>query len=133
MEQVEIDFWPRCDDGSLPATAALYQWASYLAEATADAYKPLVYNTQTRQMLERSGFVNIDEEVIRIPFNAWSSDPHQKQIGNWYMLGLVEYIDALTLAPLTRMKGWRKADVDRLCADAKREIMSKKYHVYCNM
>ena len=133
MEQVELDFFPRCDDGSLPPSSQLYQWARYLAEATERAYKPLAYNQHTRQMLEGSGFVDISEQVIRIPFNSWPSDYHQKDIGRWYTLGLTEGLEALTMAPLTRMSGWKKEQVDRLIKETKREIISKKYHVYCNM
>jgi len=133
MEQVEIDMVPRCDDGTLPANSHLVQWSRLLLDATARAYRPIAYNTETRSMLERSGFVEIQEQVIRVPLNPWPADPHLKDIGRWYNLGLTEGLEALTLGPLTRMSQWTPADVNRLIADAKREICSKKYHTYCNM
>lgn len=133
LEHVEMDFWPRCDDGSLPPNSALVNWGRYLYEATQLAYRPIAYNTETRSMLERQGFVEIQEQVIRVPMNPWPSDPHMKDIGRWYNLGITQGLEALTLGPLTRMSGWKKADVDTLVADAKREVCSKKYHVYCNM
>ncbi|KAH8813337.1 S-adenosyl-L-methionine-dependent methyltransferase [Xylogone sp. PMI_703] len=133
LEHVELDLWPRCDDGSLPANSALINWGRYLYEATNQAYRPIAYNTETRAMLERQGFVEIQEQVIRVPMNPWPNDPHMKDIGRWYNLGITQGLEALTLGPLTRMSGWNKADVDRLVADAKRDICSKKYHVYCNM
>jgi hypothetical protein len=104
-----------------------------LADATARAYKPLAYNTQTRQMLSALGFVDLTEHIIKVPMNPWPSDPHQKDIGRWYNLGLVQGLEALSLGPLTRVNLWKKSDVDRLVAEAKKEICSKKYHVYCNM
>jgi hypothetical protein len=133
MEQVEIDFFPRCDDGSLPPNSQLVQWGRLLVEASERAYKPLAYNVHTRQMLETQGFVDITEQIIRVPMNPWPADPHQKDIGRWYNLGLCQGLEAMSLGPLTRMSGWRKESVDRLVADAKREICSKKHHVYCNM
>jgi len=133
MEQVELDFSPRCDDGTLPANAALYHWARNLTEATERAYKPLAYNTNTRQMLEGQGFVDISEQIVRVPLNPWPTDPHQKDIGRWYNLGLVQGLEALSLGPLTRISSWKKEHVDRLVSDAKKEICAKKYHVYCNM
>ncbi|RFU27415.1 hypothetical protein B7463_g8910, partial [Scytalidium lignicola] len=133
LEHVELDMWPRCDDGTLPANSALINWARYLYEATNLAYRPMAYNTETRAMLERQGFVEIQEQVIKIPMNPWPSDPHMKDIGRWYNLGITQGLEALTIGPLTRMSGWKKVDVDRVVADAKREICSKKYHVYCNM
>jgi len=133
MEQVEIDFFPRCDDGSLPPTAALYRWGRYLLEAFERAFKPLAYNTRTRQHLELTGFVDITEQIIRVPLNPWPADPHQRDIGRWYNLGLTQGLEAMSLAPLTRMLQWSKEDVDKLIAEVKREVCSRKYHAYCNM
>lgn len=133
LEHVEIDMEPRCDDGTLPADSSIIQWSRLLFDATERAYRPLAYNHETGPMLQRAGFVDIKEEVIKIPLNPWESDPHQKDIGRWYNLGLTQGLEALTTAPLTRMSQWTKADVDRLIADVKREVCSKRFHVYCNM
>ena len=84
-------------------------------------------------MLEGAGFVEIQEQVIQVPMNPWPADPHLKDIGRWYNLGFTEGLEAMTLAPLTRMSGWRKADVDRLVADVKKEVCNRKFHAYCNM
>ena len=135
LEHVEIDIVPRCDDGSLPTPneSALIQWSQFLLEATQIAARPLAYNVDTRVMLERQGFVEIQEQVIKVPLNPWPTDPHLKDIGRWYNLGLTQGLEALTLGPITRILRWKKSDVDRLIADAKREICLKKYHAYCNM
>lgn len=133
MEQVEIDFYPRCDDGTLPPNSALIRWGNLLSEASERAYKPLAYNTQTRQMLEGQGFVDIAEQIIQIPFNSWPADQRQKEVGRWYNLGLLQGLEAMSLGPLTRMLNWSKIDVDRLVAEVKKEICSRKFHVYCNM
>ena len=133
MEHVEIDFTPKCDDGSLPRNAALMDWSHQLMNATEKAYKPMAYNTGTRDMLQHAGFVEVTEEVIRIPFHPWPSDPHQKDIGRWFILGLFQGLEALTLGPLTRVLGRNREDVEKLVAEVKREICTKKYHVFCEM
>lgn len=102
-------------------------------EATARALRPLAYNTQTRAMLEHAGFVEISEQVIKVPLNPWPADPHLKEVGAWYNLGLTQGLEALSLGPLTRVNHWSKADVESLVSSAKRDICSKKYHSYCNM
>ncbi|CZT00557.1 related to methyltransferase [Rhynchosporium agropyri] len=133
LEHVEIDMEPRCDDGTLPADSSIIQWTKLLFDATAQAYRPLQYNHRTGAMLQEIGFVDINEQIIKVPLNPWENDPQLKDIGRWYNLGLTQGLDALTTAPLTRMFGWSKVDVDRLVANVKREICSKKLHVYCNM
>ena len=133
IEHVEIDFTPKCDDGSLPRNTALLDWLHHLMNATQEACKPMAYNTQTRAMLQYAGFIEVAEQVIRIPFNPWPSSPHEKSIGRWFNLGLCQGLEALTLGPLTRIRGWNREGVDKLVAGVKREICTKKYHVYCEM
>jgi hypothetical protein len=84
-------------------------------------------------MLERQGFVEVSEEVIKVPLNPWPKDLHEKDIGRWYNLGLTHGLEALTLGPLMRVSGWPREPVDKLIADAKREICTKRFHTYCNM
>jgi hypothetical protein len=84
-------------------------------------------------MLDGQGFVDIREQIIRVPLNPWPSDHHQKDIGRWYNLGLVQGLEAMSLGPLSRMFGWKKEDIDRLTVEAKRDICLKKNHVYCYM
>jgi hypothetical protein len=133
MEHVEIDFYPRCDDDTLPPNAAIFHWARLLIDATDTACKPLAYNPDIRNQLQRTGFVDINEQVIRVPMNPWPTDPHQREIGRWYNLGLCQNLEAMSLGPLTRIQNWSKEDVEKLIADVKREICSRKFQVYCNM
>lgn len=133
IEHIEIDFAPKCDDGSLPRDAALVDWLDLLMDATEEACKPLAYNTETEAMLQKAGFVEVTEQVIKIPFNCWPSDTHQKDIGAWFSLGLSQGLEALTLGPLTRIRHWDREAVEELVAKVKRDIRTEKYHVYCKM
>ncbi|TVY23017.1 Secondary metabolism regulator LAE1 [Lachnellula hyalina] len=133
VEHVEIDMLPRCDDGTLPLNSQLVNWTRAIYEATELAYRPMAYNTQTRAMLESVGFVDISEEVIKIPLNPWPTDPHLKDIGRWYNLGLTQGLEALSLAPLMRVKNWKRSEVDQIVQEVKMEVCSKRIHAYCNM
>ena len=84
-------------------------------------------------MLQAAGFIDINETVIRAPYNSWPADPHQKEIGRWYNLGLTEGLEALSLAPFTRVFQWPVHSVQRICEDAKKQIVNKKQHGYNNM
>ncbi len=133
LEQVEIDLQPRCDDNSLPEDSALRLWAHYLEDATARAERPIAYNHDTGKVLQEAGFFEIREEVIRVPLNPWPSDAWQREVGRWYNLGFTEGLEALTLGPFTRVLGWRKWDVEKLVGEVKREVCTKRMHVYVNM
>jgi hypothetical protein len=128
-----MDIIPQCRDDSLSPHSPLMAWIHYILDATAAFRRPLAYNTETQVMLERQGFVDIKHEVIEIPLNAWTSDPHTKNVGRWYQLGLIQGLEALTLAPMTRMRGWQKEDVDQLTQEVRRELCNGKVHAFCNM
>ena len=132
MEQVEVDLQPRCDDGTL-LDGPLKQWYECVKDATHRISRPIEYQHNTRQMLQGAGFIDINETVIRAPYNSWPADPHQKEIGRWYNLGLTEGLEALSLAPLMRVYGWPKHSVTSIVDDAKKQVVSKKQHGYNNM
>lgn len=133
MEQVEFDWYPRCDDGSLPSDCALLQWYSLLCQATEGAYKPIAYNTSTRQQLQSAGFTEVAEQIIRIPLNSWPKDKQEHDIGQWCLLGLDLYLEALTLGPFTRVLGWGKQRVDKLLSEVRRDLRTKRFHAYCEL
>jgi len=132
IEQVEIDLLPRCDDGTLHYQPVV-QWYEYLVDATRRVHRSIEYQQNTRQMLETAGFTDIQEQIIRAPFNPWPKDPHQKEIGRWYCVGLAEGLEALSMGPLTRVFNWTAADVRRMAEDVKACITTKKCHGYNNM
>ena len=85
-------------------------------------------------MLERAGFIDIQEQIIRAPYNTWPADPHQKEIGRWYNLGITEGLEALSLAPFTRLFHWPAGEsIKPFCAAVNREVCTRKIHAYNNM
>lgn len=134
IEQVEVDLRPQCDDGTLRPDSHISQWYQYLADATARVSKPIAYESNTGYILRQAGFIDIQETVIRAPYNSWPADPHQKEIGRWYNLGITEGLEALSLAALTRVNRW---DADQhvrpLLAAVRNEMNSRKIHAYNNM
>jgi hypothetical protein len=134
IEHIEIDMEPRCDDYTLPPDSMLTKWYGWLADATHRVSRPIAYEHRTRQLLQAAGFIDIQETVIRVPYNTWPNDPHQKDIGRWYNLGLTEGLEALTFAPLTRVYQWDlNAHVRPVLEGVRREICNRKIHAYNNM
>lgn len=132
FEQVDIDLRPRCDDRTLPY-APVGQWYDWLEDATVRANRSIAYQQDTKQLLEAQGFVDVQTQVIQLPLNPWPSDPHSKEIGRWYNLGLIEGLEAASLGPLTRVYRWPADDVRKLIKEVKTAICNKRYHIYNNL
>ncbi|KAK4940353.1 hypothetical protein LTR28_009166, partial [Elasticomyces elasticus] len=105
FELVEIDYKPRCDDGTLAPDSPLVQWYNYLEDATGRASRPIAYPQNMRQMLTGAGFTDIEHKTIALPYNEWPVDPHQKELGRWQRLAFDECkgIEALSMAAFTRI------------------------------
>ena len=132
FEQVDIDLTPRCDDGTMPIQPVL-EWYQWLEDATARASRSIKYQQDTKQVLEAHGFVDVRTQVIKLPLNPWPADPHLKEIGRWYNLGLIEGLEAVTLGPLTRVYRWSPETVRKIVRDVKAGICNKRFHIYNNL
>jgi len=133
LEQVEIDFEPRCDDGTMAPNSNLVKWYQYLADATERSGKPLKYQHKTGTMLADAGFTEIREFIIQIPYSPWSNDPQLKKIGSWYTLAMSEGLDSLCVAPFHRILGWNQEQINSFLGPVKKEMLSKRVHAYNNM
>jgi hypothetical protein len=133
LEQIEIDFRPMCEDGELPEDSKLRLWASEFITAMERAGKPVTANPNTRGLLEQLGYIEVEHNSRRVPFNPWPTDVQEQELGRWFNLGMTQGIQALTLAPLTRMNGYNKDQVEALVTNVKREICNPNLRAYCTM
>lgn len=134
MEQVEIDFMPRADDGTLPPNSALLQWATYLLDAMDSFNRSIrVDSNVTKQRLVEAGFVDIKEERMKFALNGWPEDNMGRDIGRWFNLGFIQGVEALTLAPLFRALNKTPAEIRSLLERVQQEARSNKVHAYFTM
>ena len=131
LEQVEIDLKPRCENGDVPDR--LRTWYEYLDDATAAGGKPIRYEQATPEILRQQGFVDVREEVIRLPFNTWPESRHERDIGRWYSLCLCEGLEALSLGPFTRVNRWPPGEVKQYNEEVKEIVCNRKYRLYNNL
>lgn len=84
-------------------------------------------------MLQQAGFTEVAEQVIRLPFNDWVPDEYEKEIGKYYLMGLYDWVETLTLGPFSRVLRWDRPRIDKLVADVRAEICTRRHHVYSEM
>jgi len=84
----------------------------------------------TKARLHAAGFVDVSEQVVKFPWSGWHHDPVLKETGLWFLYGMKNGIDAMTLAPLTRIRRWSVEEVRRLVDGVKDELRRQSYHGY---
>jgi hypothetical protein len=90
-----------------------------------------VDSRETMSQLASAGFVDISEQVIRVPFNGWPVDEAEREVGQWFNLGFTMGLEALSLAPLARMRNRTKEEIVDLANKVKMEICTRRVHAYC--
>ncbi|CAJ2499961.1 Uu.00g028140.m01.CDS01 [Anthostomella pinea] len=135
LEHVEIDFRPLCEKGGkIPLQGSkLDEWSRELHEAMSRCGRPMEMESNTAEVLQGIGFVDIEHIQKRVPFNPWSDDPHEKEMGKWFNLAMTQGLEALALAPLTRKNGYSKEKVTEMNTHVRKEICSRELRAYCTM
>ena len=83
-----------------------------------------------RGMMEKAGFINITERVFFTPIGPWPKNRALKEVGLYWRAVLMEGLEAIALAPLTRGLGWEKPEVDVFCAKTRAAYLDKGTHAY---
>ena len=142
FEQVEIDFQPYCDDGTLPRGRLAEWWELYVKPVYIEAKRPLHYDDQRMYYeLGSAGFVDIQHESYRLPMNGWSQDSRSEhRAGMWWNIALSSGhestsglgLEAMSLAALCRHGGgsWTPDQVRRLCDEALQQASDPNVHAY---
>ncbi len=133
LEQVEIDIRPLVDEGGFPENSKFLLWTRELSAAFERARRPLGMDPNTHAMLQHLGFVDIRHDEIRVPFNSWPVDEHLQDMGRWLNLAITQGLLAMSVAPLTRLLGYRSDEVNTLVKEVEKEICDRSIKSYCIM
>lgn len=147
VELVEIDFKPRCDDGTLQDGMLVDWWRVYIRAPYEAINRRLDYNEGTQALLEHVGFTDIQHAVYRIPYHEWSNVPDtnvrnaENRAATWWHIAMSSNGDdtggfgfeAMSLAPLCRINHWSVDHVKRLCNEALAQATDPNVHAYSNL
>ncbi|KAL4892359.1 S-adenosyl-L-methionine-dependent methyltransferase [Aspergillus ambiguus] len=117
------------DEGRL---AALRQWEALMEEAAARFGKRINVAAEQKDLTQRAGFVEVAEQVFRVPFGKWSDDPRMKNIGGFYKYQMQCALEGYTLRLVTKTLGWSKEDTDALLGRVREELQQEELRLYSN-
>ncbi|KAH6982517.1 hypothetical protein EDB80DRAFT_592880 [Ilyonectria destructans] len=114
--------------------SSLSQWAKKLLDAMDQYGRPMrVRPEETQRQLGLAGFEDISETVIKAYYNTWPEDSHEKEVGNWFNLGLSNGLTALSYAAMVKWLRMSKEEVESLCNRVNTDICMLSYHAYCRI
>lgn len=129
IECQEFDLAPKSDDDSISRDNWMVKYWDVVAEGLA---KHGVTSTapQLQEMMEKAGFVNVEQRVFKTPIGTWAKTQNLKEVGIFWREALLLSAKSIALAPLIWGSGWTEDEVDVLCAETRSAYTDKSTHAY---
>ncbi|OGM48008.1 methyltransferase LaeA-like protein [Aspergillus bombycis] len=86
-----------------------------------------------KTQMENAGFVNVRDDVYKLPQSPWPKDPKLKELGRYHQVNMIEAMPPYCYALFTRMLGWHRIEIEALVAGMRRELRDTSLHLYSRL
>ncbi|KAF2459535.1 S-adenosyl-L-methionine-dependent methyltransferase [Lineolata rhizophorae] len=119
-----------CDDSTMTQDNPFLEWTRTQHQAAMNLGRPVRIANKLRKWLEDAGFVDVHEEIFKLPINPWPKDPQFKMLGRFHEACLLDGIQAFSLAFFTRGMSWSKEEVEVYLVNVRKAISDRNVHAY---
>jgi hypothetical protein len=133
LEMAELTFPVQNDDGTLSPDMPIYQWSSYMVEASRRIGQSLENPKYYAPWMREAGFVNVQCVVYKWPANPWPRGKKEKTLGLWNMINTLDGLEGFTMAIFTRVLGWAPEEVTVFLAGVRNDTRNRNVHNYYPM
>ncbi|KAL0943893.1 UMTA [Colletotrichum truncatum] len=130
LELQEADLTLKSDDDTLPSDSAMKKLGKLITEAADTFGRPFIDAPTIKQYLIEVGFEDVTLYCYKWPMNTWPKDSKYKELGNWHLINLLEALEAMAMAPLTRIHNWTREEVNVFLVDVRNEFKNRNIHAY---
>jgi len=92
--------------------------------------KDFTHSRRYKQYFEKAGFVDVTEEHFQWPIGPWAKGERLKMMGMLFRQELVQGLDGVTMALLTRGLGIEPGKVKGWIEEARGNMMDSGIHAY---
>ncbi|KAL1987418.1 hypothetical protein VTN96DRAFT_3800 [Rasamsonia emersonii] len=133
FEQVEMAPGFKSDDGSLDPNTPYGYWHDLGVEVGRKMGKSFETMYEMKGFITEAGFEDIHETTYKWPIGPWMESREDKEIGMWARFHIEEGLENWAMAPLTRVMGWKKEEVEITIMYVKQDLKRKDIHGYHEM
>ncbi|RFN46471.1 hypothetical protein FIE12Z_9306 [Fusarium flagelliforme] len=119
-----------CDDGTIEKAPNAQLWMESMCEACAKFGKPIDGGTEWKERMEKAGFVDIHQEIRKVPIGPWPKDARLKEIGKYQVVQELKVIDSYTPKLFEHALGWTAQEIHVFMAKVKKELKDPSIHLY---
>ncbi|PNP82084.1 hypothetical protein FNYG_04645 [Fusarium nygamai] len=130
VELQGVDARFESDDGTLDKAPNAKSWMKHLIEACAKFGKPVDCADKWKDRLIKAGFVDVQQEVRKLPIGPWPKDLKLKELGRYQAIQESKVIDSYTPKLFEYALGWSADEIQVLMAKVKNELRDPAVHLY---
>ena len=145
LEWIEMDWEPRCDDGSLQPNSPINTWWRFMCEATRTTGRPIEYPSQAGELLDSLGLMV--EKDQRIMVRTWeemqATDKYHNSIARCFRTAMGSHsagdecrsYSGMAMALFTQVlqPRWGPEHVERMQDDIYPLVNSRAVHMYSRL
>lgn len=133
MESQEYMPTVYCDDGTMSPDYAFSEWTQTQDRAAMTMGRPLRIGNKLKRWYEQAGFVDVHEEIFKLPINSWPKDPQWKMLGRFNETNLLDGLQAFSLQPFQKGLGWTKDEIEVYLVQIRKALSDRSVHAYHKM
>jgi hypothetical protein len=118
-----------CIDDSMNGTA-LQEWMDAICRAGEALGRKWTNSKNYKKWMEEIGFVNVVEKRFSWALNPWPKGKHNKLVAMWMQQDLLDGLQGLSMALLTRGLGWSREQVELLLVEVRKDVLNRGIHAY---
>ncbi|KAL6411674.1 UMTA methyltransferase family protein [Ilyonectria robusta] len=128
LQAVNAEFL--CDDGTIEKATNAVSWMENLRKGAEKFGKPVDCTAGWKDKLIDAGFVDVHQEIHKLPIGMWPKDPKLKEIGKYQSVQELQVVDSYTPGIFAHGLGWNIEEVHVLMAQVKKDLKDPSIHLY---
>ncbi|CEJ59596.1 hypothetical protein PMG11_08215 [Penicillium brasilianum] len=131
IEEFELDVRVKTDDNSLPEDSELAKWGENFIGCSQRAGRPLNVQESMRSKIEKAGFIDVHEQVYKVPIGPWPRDRIYKEVGQLNYHHWVTGMEGYAMWLLTKFGAptpWTADEVQIYLAKVRVELKDPRIH-----
>jgi hypothetical protein len=125
--------WFLSDDGTLEEGSPIQAWGKNFFEASEKFGTPTTAAKDLKSMMEKAGFVDVEEHILKLPVGPWPKDRRLKKVGLFESVNMQEGLEALTIKAFTKALGWSAEQVQLFMMDVRKQVKDRSVHSYYHL
>ena len=111
----------------------LAQWTTAVCCAAQRLGRPVMNSRHCGRWMRDAGFVDVVERHFYWPLNTWPRGKKEKLIGMLAQQNLLDGVEAMSMALLTRGLKWSRGQVEVLLAGVRNDLKNRALHPYIDV